>query len=804
MTTKGAAMTSKELNMQHTKRRLPLIGATAVVCASLAASVGLALPSTAAGNAVIIAQSATTSLAAVGASTTTAVGNSATATATATATAAAADASSSAAGSDFDAAWGGAALYQEVQLATNGQGGFPNYRIPALTVAPNGDLLASYDGRPTGADSPGPNSILQRRSTDGGVTWEAQTVIAGGQTAAPIKGYSDPSYIVDRETGEIFNFHVYSQDVGFWGGQVLNNGDDRKIMHANVSRSTDNGYTWTHETITSQITPDLTWRSRFAASGQGIQLHYGENAGRLIQQYTIINGSGGIQAFSAYSDDHGDTWSAGTAFGSSMDENKTVELSDGTVMMNSRDSGGSKLRKIAKSVDGGETYGAVTTDPNLIDPTNNASIVRAFPNAAQGSPEAKILLFSNAASQSGRTNGTIKMSCDDGQTWPVSKVFQSGGMAYSTLATLPDGNIGLLYEPNGGSGGIRFAKFNLAWLGGTCASVQVGTAQASAGGSTTVDVTVTNQTNSTLAGAQLKLNLPEGWTGGIANVPAVAAQSSASVTVPVNVPSGVYAGDYSLTATFGSGDGAVSAKYEFTVTPPSGTIVTIVPQVVSPKASYAVGDVVKVNYNVRNWSGSTVAMVPTGNLTNFTRPGAVNCGYSALAAGSKYTCAHAYFTVTEDMLTAGSFLPETDWSVKAGSYNGSEVAALSMDGPQISLPRSPLISVTGTVASASQASYAVGDVIRYSFKVTNLLGQVVSVVPNGNLEGFNRPTPPNCGYQNLAANGSYTCTSAFHTITAADLNAGSFTPTATWKVLDGNYSGTQLRELQYTGPSIAF
>lgn len=772
--------------MHHKKRRPLISGGSALVCASfatsalLASSVAIALPAASAE-----AQAFTTS---------TAVASSAAAT----------SAASTASALDFDAVWGGTPLYEEVQLATNGQGGFPNYRIPALTVAPNGDLLASYDGRPTGADSPGPNSILQRRSTDGGVTWGAQTVIAGGQTVSPIKGYSDPSYIVDRETGEIFNFHVYSQDVGFWGGQVLTNGDDRKIMHANVSRSTDNGYTWTHETITSQITPDLTWRSRFAASGQGIQLHYGENAGRLIQQYTIINGSGGIQAYSAYSDDHGDTWSAGTPVGSSMDENKTVELSDGTVMMNSRDSGGSKLRKIALSTDGGETYGPVTTDSTLIDPTNNAGIVRAFPNAAQGSPEAKILLFSNAASQSSRSNGTIRMSCDDGKTWPVSKVFQSSGMAYSTLATLPDGNIGILYEPNGGSGGIRFARFNLAWLGGTCASVQVGAAQAESGASTSVDVTVSNQTSNALPATTLNLNLPDGWTGGASAVPSVAAQSSATVSVPVGVPAAALAGEYSLTATLGFGQDAVSAKYTFTVTPPSGTIVTVVPQVVSPKDGYAVGDVVKVNYNVRNWSASTVAMVPTGNLANFTRPGTVNCGYSALAAGAKYSCTSAYFTVTEDMLVAGGFLPETDWSVKAGSYSGSEIAAFSIDGPQIDLPRAPLVTIVGAVTSSPQATYSVGDVIRYSFKVTNLQGKVVSVVPNGNLAGFSRPSPPNCGYQNLGANGSYTCTSAYHTITQADLDAGSFTPVSTWKVLDGNYAAAQLREQHYQGPTVGF
>ena len=367
---------------------------------------------------------------------------------------------------DYDLAppTGGAGSASEQQLATNGEGGFPNYRIPALTVTNSGDVLASYDGRPTGIDAPGPNSILQRRSTDSGATWGAQEVVAAGKASAPAEGYSDPSYVVDRETGDIFNFHVKSYDQGFGGSQPGTDPEDRDVLHANVSTSTDDGRTWTPRTITADVTADLGWRSRFAASGQGIQLKYGEHAGRLVQQYTIVNGSGDFQAVSVYSDDHGETWQVGTPVGTGMDENKTVELSDGRVMLNSRDSSGSGYRKVAYSTDGGVTYGPVTLDRELPDPANNASIVRAYPNAPQGSAEAKVLLFSNAASSTERSKGTVRVSFDDGETWPASRPFHSAGMAYSTLATLPNGNVGLLYEPEAGNGGIRFATFDLDWI----------------------------------------------------------------------------------------------------------------------------------------------------------------------------------------------------------------------------------------------------------------------------------------------------------------------------------------------------
>src|SRR5690625_7338239 len=99
------------------------------------------------------------------------------------------------------------------------------------------------------------------------------------------------------------------------------------------------------------------------------------------------------------------------------------------------------------------------------------------------------------------------MSCDDGRTWPVSRVFREGAMSYSTLATLPDGSIGLLYEPGNG---IRFAKFNLAWLGGVCAGIEVDGDTGQAGQSSSVAVTVTNQMGADMQEDVVSLDLHDG------------------------------------------------------------------------------------------------------------------------------------------------------------------------------------------------------------------------------------------------------------------------------------------------------
>ena len=213
-------------------------------------------------------------------------------------------------------------LFQQQVLATNGVGLFPYYRIVALASLGNGVVLASYDGRPDGGDAPSSNSILQRRSTDGGTTWGAPTYIAKGQagtTTVQKYGFSDPSYVVDRDTGKVFNFHVFSKNVGFASSVIGNDDTNLNVLSAEVSVSTDGGVSWSTDPtnqpslppaasslITKAVKPVGTTVNgvanvggvvgEFAASGEGIQLRYGTYAGRLIQQYVgrVVQPSGNV------------------------------------------------------------------------------------------------------------------------------------------------------------------------------------------------------------------------------------------------------------------------------------------------------------------------------------------------------------------------------------------------------------------------------------------------------------------------------------------------------------------------------
>lgn len=348
----------------------------------------------------------------------------------------------------------------QINLAERGKGGYPQYRIPALTVTNQGTLIAAFDGRPDMADLPSHIAVLIRRSTDGGKTWSPIQVVRSGPQP---DGFGDPSLLVDRKTGRIFLFYAASVNEGFAGSQTGNDPTDPNILQADYSYSDDDGLTWHSRRITQQI-KDPSWGGLFASSGQGIQIRHGEYKGRLVQQYNIVI-DGGVYAASAYSDDHGKTWHMGQPVGPGMNENKSVELADGTLMMNVR---ATPYRLVAYSHDGGQTWSDPKPDPQQPDPGDNGSIIRYAPNAKPDDPMSHWLLLSNNADKSKRRNVTVKMSCDDGKTWPISRVIDPGSSAYSTLVRLPGGKIGLLYERDDYRY-ITFATFGLDWLNGSCA-----------------------------------------------------------------------------------------------------------------------------------------------------------------------------------------------------------------------------------------------------------------------------------------------------------------------------------------------
>ncbi len=334
-------------------------------------------------------------------------------------------------------------------LAVRGVGGYRQYRIPALAVSTQGTLLAAYDGRPNLDDLPNPIDLLLRRSYDNGVTWGPQQLV---RTGSGLHGFGDPSLLVDAETGRIFMFHAAGTHAGFFEAvSGLEPEDD--VQHADVSFSDDDGDTWQHRRLTSQLKHGAV-TGLFAAAGQGIQIHVGPFKGRLVQQFVLLV-DGAIMAASAFSDDHGETWSLGDMIGTGPsgigpNENKVVCLEDGRLLLHSR---ATPCRLSSVSEDGGLSWSPLVPVEDLPDPSDNGSLTRldGLPGVASfaSTDTSQWLIASNNQDRHLRRNTVLSLSPDNGATWPAKLLLCEGSSAYSTVTRLPDGNIGVLYERQG-------------------------------------------------------------------------------------------------------------------------------------------------------------------------------------------------------------------------------------------------------------------------------------------------------------------------------------------------------------------
>ncbi len=345
--------------------------------------------------------------------------------------------------------------------------GYKSIRIPSVVVTKKGIVLAFAEGRAADADQAG-NSIILKRSRDQGRTWSPLDLIADDGS----NSLNNPTAVVEQASGRVFLIyqripaHMKEQDrtveTGYEGTNVYRNF---------VTWSDDEGATWTQPLDITRTTKRPTRATTIASGpGIGIQLTRGPHRGRLIIPFN----EGPYHQwnnFSVFSDDNGRTWKCGQdvpgAFvpdsklgqRSQINEAQMVELSDGSVRLNSRQFAGAKLRKTSVSRDGGETWSPVEDVLPLRDPSCNASILRYSFDDAKGRGR---ILYSGPDSTR-RNKGTVHLSVDDGATWPVKRVLRPGGFAYSVLTRLPDGSVGCLFEPDDAER-IIFARFTIAWL----------------------------------------------------------------------------------------------------------------------------------------------------------------------------------------------------------------------------------------------------------------------------------------------------------------------------------------------------
>jgi sialidase-1 len=315
-----------------------------------------------------------------------------------------------------------------------------------------GTLLAVYDIRYNGAkDLQEHIDIGLSRSTDGGRTWQRMRRPisygeAGGLPSAQ-NGAGDPAILIDRETGDAWIASIWAHGMGrgtAWWSTVPGLSPDYTAQLV-LSRSTDDGRTWSAPVSVTPQLKDSAWAFFFEGPGRGITTSDGTLV--FAMQYTDFDAGRTPHAGILYSRDHGRTWQRHAAAKDSVTEAQVAELSDGTLMLNMRDNRGG-FRSVATTRDLGRTW---TEHPSsrsaLREPVCMASLIAV--KADENVLGRHILLFSNPDTVDGRNHITIKASLDDGLTWkPVNQVLldEDEGWGYSCLTMIDPETVGILYE----------------------------------------------------------------------------------------------------------------------------------------------------------------------------------------------------------------------------------------------------------------------------------------------------------------------------------------------------------------------
>ena len=378
-------------------------------------------------------------------------------------------------------------VLEKVDVFQAKTGGYMLYRIPGIVVTAKGTVLAYCEARKSASGDWGTIDILLRRSTDGGRTW------------------GEPHRLADVPGPKQKNPMALKQKLATNDEVTYNNctlfADRAGPVHALYCleyarcfyvRSDDDGLTWSKPVEITKafdaFRSEFDWQVLATGPAHGIQLR----SGRLVVPVWLSTGTGGHAhrpsvVATIYSDDSGATWHRGEIAVPTtpewIDPNETVvvELADGRVMLNVRSWSKQHRRLVTTSPDGATGWTPPTFDDALLEPICMASIVRHSLAGEAGGKNR--ILFANphwleradGKAQPGlgrdRKNVSVKLSYDEGQTWPVNKSLETGFSGYSDLAVLPDGTVLCFYERGSidgknsfGTGRLTVARFNLEWL----------------------------------------------------------------------------------------------------------------------------------------------------------------------------------------------------------------------------------------------------------------------------------------------------------------------------------------------------
>jgi sialidase-1 len=318
-----------------------------------------------------------------------------------------------------------------------------------------GTLLAFAEGRRTSAGDSGDVDLVVKRSRDGGETWSSLQVVGDNGPNT----FGNPCPVLDRRTGTIWL--LTTQNLGSDHEKDIVAGTSQAGRTVWVMKSDDDGVTWSSPTDITGSVKQAGWTWYATGPGAGVQTR--DNR-LVIPANHAEAGSGISRSHIIFSDDSGRTWKVGASADPGTNESQVVELADGRLMLNMRNHPPKpeNFRMVATSDDRGRSWSTASPDRTLIEPPAQASLLRLTTARPQ---DRNRLLFANPASAR-RERMTVRLSYDEGNSWPVSRIIHDGPAAYSSLVVLPDRSIGLLFERGDRSPyeRITFARFTLEWL----------------------------------------------------------------------------------------------------------------------------------------------------------------------------------------------------------------------------------------------------------------------------------------------------------------------------------------------------
>ena len=364
------------------------------------------------------------------------------------------------------------------EIFVTNKGGIP-YRIPAIAMAKNGDLIAVADYRHSGADigvvNNGRIDLLARISKDNGATWGDKFAIVEGQGANSPDfmhvGFGDPAIVADRESDRVLVLSC-AGNVSFQSGTRNN--------HQNIARfySEDNGATWSEPVDIAESIYSMWDNSSqgpvmamFVGSGKIHQSRYVKvnDYYRLYCAVLLKNKNGTYTNFVLYSDDFGGSWDVlggveTAPIPSGGDEPKVEELPNGNVVISSRINGGRDFN-IFTFTDKEQAQGSwgtrATSNANnngviaLGNSTNGEILI--FP-AVRNEDNAKVwMALQSVPFGNGRTNVGIyykelasetdyNTPANFAKDWDGRHQASFLGSAYSTMCFQQDSTIAFLYE----------------------------------------------------------------------------------------------------------------------------------------------------------------------------------------------------------------------------------------------------------------------------------------------------------------------------------------------------------------------